>query len=68
MMVKEQRIPASEIKGQRTFGGDSELIVTHIKGRPIPTSEIQNIRSFGADVQAAGVVITEGPRLGRAKK
>ncbi len=49
MMVKEQRIPASEIKNVRTFGAGCELVVTELKRRPVPIGEIQNIRSFGAD-------------------
>ncbi len=27
-MAKQQRIPVDEIKGIRTFGGDSELIIS----------------------------------------
>ena len=65
-MVKQQRVPASEIKNVRKWGGDIEMVVS--QGRPIRIGEIQNIRSFGADVQAAGVVITEGPRFDKAKK
>jgi hypothetical protein len=49
MMVKNKRIPASEIKNVRSFGGDIEMVVTELKGRPVPIGEIQNIRSFVAD-------------------
>ncbi len=52
-MVKEKRIPVDEIKNVRTWGGDCEMVVTELKGRPVPIGEIQNVRTFVADRIAA---------------
>ena len=48
-MVMEKQIPASKIKGIRSFGGDTEMVVSELKERPIPVAEIKNQRSFGPD-------------------
>ncbi len=73
MMVKEQRVPGSEIKNVRTFGGDIEMVVSELKERPVPMAKMVPLVPFvtrkGKDLSPeAWAVLQAAAEAEKAKK